>query len=114
MSYTINENVEENFAKAIAKIPMDTEILNIECLVIPKGACLDNLPCTLEEVNIGTIYKRNIDLVRVSEDDPVDRIEILRQIFPKRPFGCKFYIMDKPDDYVLPKAYYYSIDPDFD
>jgi hypothetical protein len=78
----------------------DAEVLNIEQISLTNGS-INNLPPTLKEINIkydDFWYRKDNDnnsfIVPLSFFGAKERKELLKKIFPKRPYGCKIYLID--------------------
>ena len=97
MEYSINSFKSENFNEIVNNIPLETEILNIYKLNIPKDGVISNLPCNIKEVNIwGEIafFKRANSSKKIYNKNLNYQ---LKKMFTKRPLNCKFYISNEDD-----------------
>jgi len=91
MEFTINTNNISDFDLAINSIPIETEILIIENLRVPRGRVIDNLPCLLKEIRVHNLLFGRICLLEIEP-------ESVNQIFPKIPFDCEVKL---ENDYML-------------
>lgn len=94
MQYTIDEIKNGNFSD-FHNLPY-VDILNIDDLTMPNGVVFDNLPPTITEININTIWAIGAGgLIKDGMYAGSKSIkEFIKKIFPNRPFGCKIYIKD--------------------
>jgi hypothetical protein len=83
-------------------IPYDTDILEIEYLILKKGEKFDNLPAGLREINITALwsiwyYGYGCHLVHGESafEDEMTLKKWIKSIFPNIPFGCKIYYYNK-------------------
>ena len=98
-----NTNLYNETIEYLNNMPEDAEILNIDSVRL-NNTSINNLPSTLKEINIKISefwwdknnYNNNTKylILPLSYFSPKEIKEELKLIFPKRPYGCKIYLID--------------------
>ena len=104
--FTINHQYFSTTYEGINNIPSDTEILNIEFLILKKGQVFENLPPLIKEINITALWALGLGGRLGSRfghgwfeyNDNLSIVKLIKIIFPKIPFGCKIYYTNEDDE----------------
>jgi hypothetical protein len=100
-SFNLSDKIKSEYTAELNNMPEDAEILNIDNIKL-CGA-INNLPSTLREINIKCnkfYYSHNLAregeglVFPLSCGKPEEIKELLKKIFSKRPYLCKFYLID--------------------